>query len=132
MDLGLKTSCKNFYDSDFWPLKGVTNIESPLAYYMHKQTIINSWFDLEKILSSYAKNDQTPFLRTSKKLAISIDNAINEDKLFYSELKGSLENFIRSQSNSPINKSSVSSIILSNLILDTLIQIRYLYLIIQI
>ena len=116
LDLGLKTSYKNFYESDFWPLKGVTNIESPLAYYVHKQTAINSWFDLENILYSYAKNGQTPFLSTSKKLTVSIDNAIKEDKLFYNELKDSLENFIRSQSNSSINKSSVASIVLSNLI----------------
>lgn len=116
LDLGLKTSYKNFYESDFWPLKGVTNIESPLAYYVHKQTTINSWFDLENILYSYAKNGQTPFLSTSKKLTVSIDNAIKEDKLFYSKLKDSLENFIRSQSNSSINKSSVASIVLSNLI----------------
>lgn len=115
LSLGLKTSYKDFYNSGYWPLKDVANIDSPLAYYIHKQTILNSWFDLENLLHSYAADGPGNFLRTSRKLTIPITEAVKEDKLFFNKLKEALESFIISQCDNPINKSSVASIVLSNL-----------------
>ena len=116
LDLGLKTSFKDFFNSDDSPFDKSTTSESPLAHFINKQVNINSWYDLENIIHSYADKDNNQTLRTSSKKFISAKQAFIADIKFFNKLKKSLENYINAQLKSPINKKSCAAIVLENLI----------------
>lgn len=116
LDLGLKTSYKDFFESIFNPFDAQSLAESPLAYYIKSQTSINTWFDLENILHTYSSKDNNLTLRTSTKRIISPTQALTADKRFFNQIKHYLEMYIKSQINNEINKNSYAAIALKNLI----------------
>lgn len=116
LDLGLKTSYKDFFESSYSPFDAQSLVESPLAYYIKKQTSIHSWYDLENILHSYASKDNNQTLQTSTIPVVSPTKALTADRKFFNHIKESLEKFIKSQVDNKINNNSYAAIVIKNIL----------------
>lgn len=103
LDLGRKTSYRNFAESTFWPFKREKN---GLGGYLDSHKKKEKWFDLENLLREYASSDKkiVPFVRN-----IQID-----EPAFY-RLKNSLMDFIKKEEVIKLNEESIAVYLLKQL-----------------
>jgi hypothetical protein len=86
LDLGLKTSYKDFRNSELWPIHDVDLKDyDSLQCYLHKNTMADNWFDLEDLLYQFAYNPH----RTQV--------GIKKDKALFKQLSDNLCEFIKKQ-----------------------------------
>ena len=57
LDLGWKTSYRDFVSSDYWPLKN-NAANCPMAEYLKLRTEADRWYDLESMLKTYASDNR--------------------------------------------------------------------------
>lgn len=57
IDLGMKTTYKNFAESNDWPFKGLIKDEDTLRGFLNGKKDIEQWFDIEEALAEYAKSE---------------------------------------------------------------------------
>ena len=108
LDLGLNTKYSDFVTSDKWPLRNISKIDSPLAYYLNSRAAVLSWFDLENLIYYYSSRKSGLFSSTSERRSISMEECITHDKIFYTTLKQSLEEYIDDQQYKPVKKNSLA------------------------
>ena len=96
LDLGWKTSYKDFAASDFWPVHAAQHA-CPMEEYLSKKVDVERWYDLESILREYAADDRSSHIKAHPK-----------DEPFFNELRDSLTNYIRQEETHPINTESLA------------------------
>lgn len=91
LDLGLKTSYKDFVKSNYWPFGKPKNYRiGSLPQFLDRHLgAIGTWYDLEEILAKFASQRG----RSTREL-------IDEDKASFKELIQSLKEYLQSQENS--------------------------------
>lgn len=102
LSLGLKTSYKDFIESDYFT--SLLNQYNSLAIYLNEKQQINNWVDIEKELSEYS-------------------NQIQDDKSKvkndFKELKNALMDYLKEAQEKEINQNSKAFEMIKNEILDT-------------
>ena len=109
LDLGLNTKYSDFVASDKWPLRNVSKIDSPLAFYLNSRATALSWFDLENLIYNYASIETGWLTSSSNQRSISKEECLRRDKIFYSILKQSLEEYIDEQQYKPVRGDSLAA-----------------------
>lgn len=114
LDLGIKTSYKDFRKSEFWPIQSVLSIDTSLKYFLFDSTLTNSWFDLEDLLYVYASKAN----RSKYEAEI--------DKKFFQLLSDKLCEFIKLQENGEIKSDSLASSFFPNFnVFDNIFSFNY-------
>lgn len=109
LDLGLPTTYASFAASQFWPLKDVDSIWSPLAQTLQDAKDAIRWFDVEDILFRYAREKAL----TDGDHAARLFGSVERDKEVYHRVCDALCIYIQMiQSRKPINKESVAARVL--------------------
>lgn len=104
LNLGLKTSYRQFAESEFWPIDDQSESYSRLAKYLQECRSIDTWFDLERHLANYArsthtKDDSNRFLFGASKV---------DEKVFFN-LQSALCQYIEHAEKSQIDESSLAA-----------------------
>lgn len=91
LDLGLKTSYKDFVKSNYWPFGKRNNYRiGSLPQFLDRHLgVIGTWYDLEEILAKFASQRGR-----------SVRELIDEDKAAFKELIQSLKEYLQSQEDS--------------------------------
>ena len=96
LDLGWKTSYKDFINSDYWPLKD-KEPDCLMAEYLKDRTQVDRWYDLESLLKEYASpnphSDEKAYLR---------------DEKFFCELRECLISFLKDAIKRSVNLDSMA------------------------
>ena len=96
LNLGWKTSYKDFISSEYWPLKN----KEPyclMAEYLKERTEVDRWYDLENLLKAYASDSHN-----------NHDEANPRDEEFFYELRDSLMAFLRAEVAKNLNTESMA------------------------
>lgn len=96
LDLGWKTSYKDFVDSDYWPLKDKEPY-CPMAEYLKERTEVDRWYDLEVLLKEYAS--EKPH---------NHEEANPRDEEFFNELRNCLISFLKEAVKENVNSESMA------------------------
>ena len=110
LSLGLKTSYKDFIESDSFTL--LLKKENSLTIYLNGKQEINNWVDIEKELTEYSK--LVPYDKSKVK---------NDFK----ELKNALMDYLKEAQEKEINQNSKAFEMIKNEILDTDIVYNFNY-----
>lgn len=102
LSLGLKTSYKDFIQSDYF--NSLLNQYNNLAIYLNEKQEINNWVDIEKELTEYSKK---------------IQDDKSKVKNDFKELKNALMNYLKEAQEEEINQDSKAFEMMKNEILDT-------------
>ena len=102
LSLGLKTSYKDFIESDYFT--SLLEEHNTLAIYLYKKQEINNWVDIEKELTEYSKQ-------------IKDDKA--KVKNDFKELKNALMDYLKEAQEKSINQNSKAFQMMKNEISDT-------------
>ena len=106
LDLGLKTSYRDYYNSKYWPFN---NPYTKMGDYLNGERLLNEWMDLEEKLGDYACN-ATNITWVSKR----------NDKEDYSQLITGLESYLSKAENGAIKtKSTAAKVLISEFIFNT-------------
>lgn len=103
LDLDLKTSYKNFYESEFWPFKEPDTL---MGAFLEQERNINNWMDLEEKIGEYA-------VRSYVGDSITQKNYHQKNKEDFARIISSLGEFLSVSENGAINKNSTASRVLS-------------------
>lgn len=101
LNLGWKTSYKDFISSEYWPLKN----KEPyclMAEYLKERTEVDRWYDLENLLKAYASDSHN-----------NHDEANPRDEEFFYELRDSLMAFLRAEVAKNLNTESMAAKVLN-------------------
>lgn len=104
LDLGWKTSYRDFVCSDYWPLKGNAP-NCPMAEYLKDRTEVDRWYDLESMLKAYASDN--PHYH---------DDAFPRDEEFFNELRVSLTSFLKAEIQKTVNTESMATRVLKAIV----------------
>lgn len=104
LSLGLKTSYKDFIQSDYF-ISLLYN-HNTLAIYLKEKQQINNWVDIEKELTEYSKQIE------EKEDKVKVKND-------FKELKNALINYLKEAQEKEINQDSKAFEMMKNEILDT-------------
>lgn len=106
LDLGLKTSYRDFFDSGFWPFQ-YHNVEAGLSGFLNEKRGREKWFDLEAALSDYA-------VRKSKECnqRQSYADCLDSDLTDYDTLVKSLAEYLKQIDMSDIDNGSIAANVL--------------------
>lgn len=96
LDLGWKTSYKDFVASEFWPLKDKEPY-CPMAEYLKDRTEVDRWYDLESLLKEYASNKRQ-----------NNEKANPRDEEFFKELRNCLISFLKEAVKKEVNPESMA------------------------
>lgn len=96
LNLGWRTSYKDFVKSEYWPLYDKKPY-CPMAEYLNLKVEIERWYDLESILREYAAAD--PDIRRK---------AHPKDVIFYDELRSALAQYLKQEIKMPIDRDSLA------------------------
>lgn len=96
LDLGWKTSYRNFVESEYWPLKNKC-VDCQMAQYLKDKTEYDRWYDLEVLLKLYAS--VRPHL---------LDEADSRDEIFFYELRAALIKFLKEEVKKEVNSESMA------------------------
>lgn len=102
LSLGLKTSYKDFIESDYFT--SLLNENNTLALHLYIKQEINNWVDIEKELTEYSKK---------------IQNDKSKVKNDFKELKNTLMDYLKEAQEKEINQNSKAFEMMKNEILDT-------------
>lgn len=89
LSLGLPTTFKNFHTGHFWPDRIL--LRCSLQRYLDKTMPTEFWFDLERALAEYAKNDGASKDNEDNE---EINDRIRHDREFFNYLQINLRKFI--------------------------------------
>lgn len=103
LDLELKTSYNNFYESDFWPFKEPDTL---MGVFLEQERHINNWMDLEEKIGEFAIRSYVGDIITQKNY-----HQKNEED-FYKIIRNLVE-FLSVSENGAINQNSTASRVLS-------------------
>lgn len=103
LDLELKTSYNNFYESDFWPFKEPDTL---MGAFLEQERNINNWMDLEEKIGEYAVKSYVGDIITQK-------NYHQKNKEDFYRIISNLGEFLSVSENGAINKNSTASRILA-------------------
>ena len=98
LDLGLKTSYRDYYNSKYWPFN---NPYTKMGDYLNGERLLNEWMDLEEKLGDYSCN-ATNITWVSKR----------NDKEDYSQLITGLESYLSKAENGAIKTKSTAAKVL--------------------
>lgn len=104
LNLGLKTSYRQFAESEYWPFDDQCAIYSKLAKYLQNCRSFDAWFDLERHLAKYAQPSHTN--EDANRLLFS---APKVDKKYFSMLQSALCEYIEHAEKSQIDESSLAA-----------------------
>ena len=96
MDLGWKTSYKDFVDSKKWPF---VNTSKGLGAWLNQEAKSEKWYDLEALLRIYACLDEGYGIRFDKEL----------DKKQFLVLKKKIGEYLQKEEDKQINRNSLAS-----------------------
>lgn len=96
MDLGWKTSYKDFVNSKKWPF---VNTSKGLGWWLNQKTNSENWYDLEALLRAYACLDEGGGIHFDKVL----------DKKQFLFLKKRIGEYLQKEENKQINRNSLAS-----------------------
>lgn len=102
LDLGLKTSYNNFYESDFWPFKEPDTL---MGVFLEQERNINNWMDLEEKIGEYAVRSYVD--------SITPKYYHQKNKEDFDKIISNLGEFLSVSENGTINKNSTASRVLS-------------------
>lgn len=102
LSLGLKTSYKNFIQSDYFI--SLLNEDNTLAMYLNEKQEINNWVDIEKELTEYSKQIK------DGKLKVKND---------FKELKNALMDYLKEAQEKEINQNTKAFEMMKNEISNT-------------
>ena len=100
LDLGWKTSYKDFVSSDYWPLKDNEPC-CPMAKYIKSRTEVDRWYDLESILKEYASDKH-----------FYHDRPFPQEEEFFNELRERLISFLNVEVHKAVNTESMAARVL--------------------
>lgn len=103
LDLGLKTSYNNFYESDYWPFKEPDTL---MSVFLEQERNINNWMDLEEKIGEYAVRSYVGDIFTQKYYH-------QKNKEDFGKIVNDLTKFLSVSENGTINKNSIASRVLS-------------------
>lgn len=106
LDLGWKTSYKDFVCSDYWPLKD-KEPSCPMAKYLKDRMEGDKWYDLESILKVYASNNTECH-----------DDAFPQDEEFFNELRSAIILFLQDEVKKDVNSESMAAQVLKAIIIN--------------
>ena len=106
LDLGWKTSYKDFVCSDYWPLKD-KEPSCPMAKYLKDRMEGDKWYDLESILKVYASNNTECH-----------DDAFPQDEEFFNELRSAIILFLKDEVKKDVNSESMAARVLEAIIIN--------------
>ena len=106
LDLGWKTSYKDFVCSDYWPLKD-KEPSCPMAKYLKDRMEGDKWYDLESILKVYASNNTECH-----------DDAFPQDEEFFNELRSAIILFLKNEVKKDVNSESMAARVLKAIIIN--------------
>lgn len=104
LDLGWKTSYKDFINSDYWPLKD-KEPDCLMAEYLKDRTCFDRWYDLESLLKEYASHKPHNHVKANP-----------QDEEFFYELRKCLISFLKDAINSTVNPDSMAIKVLREVI----------------
>lgn len=105
LDLGLKTSYLNFYQSEYWPFN---NPSTRMGEYLQKERErTNNWMDLEAKLGDYAYNG-----RYGIGLTFTYYNIQENNQSDYELLTRQLNNYLKVAEKDEIKQDSIAAIML--------------------
>lgn len=96
LDLGWKTSYRDFVSSDYWPLMKNAPY-CPMAEYLKLRTEADRWYDLESMLKTYASDNHNYH-----------DDAYPRDEEFFNELRSCLISFLKDEVLKEVNTESLA------------------------
>lgn len=97
LNLGWKTSYRDFVQSDYCPIHPAGNGSCPMEEYLARKIEVERWYDLECILREYAADDYKSHRKADPK-----------DEPFFNELNASLMEFIKHEAQKEINVDSLA------------------------
>lgn len=97
LNLGWKTSYKDFVHSDYSPINPVGNGSCPMEEYLAGKLEVDRWYDLECILREYAEDDHESHRKADPK-----------DEPFFNELRYSLTEYIKQEAQKEIDADSLA------------------------
>lgn len=103
LDLELKTSYNNFYESDFWPFREPNTL---MGVFLEQERNINNWMDLEEKIGEYAIRSYVGDIVTQK-------HYHQKNKEDFDRIVSNLGKFLSISENGAINKNSTASKVLS-------------------
>ena len=104
LNLGWKTSYRDFAESDYWPVHDVGS-KCPLEEYLAKKVGIERWYDLESILREYAADGRSSHFK-----------AHPADEPFFNELRDALTHYIKQEESKQIDEDSVAVKVLKSVV----------------
>lgn len=100
LDLGWKTSFKDFVSSEFWPLKH-KQPNSPMADHIASRVNVERWYDVEAILKEFASG--TDLYRHA---------SLPREEAFFYELKDGLTAYLKEVEKENVNTDSLAARVL--------------------
>ena len=97
LNLGWKTSYKDFVHSDYCPIHPIGGGSCPMEEYLARKIEVERWYDLECILREYAAYGHQSHIKADPK-----------DEYFFNELRESLTAFITQEAQKDINADSLA------------------------
>ena len=103
LDLELKTSYNNFYESDFWPFKEPKTL---MGVFLEQERNINNWMDLEEKIGEYAVRSYVGDIMTQKRY-------LQKNKEDFDRITDNLGEFLSISEKGVLNKNSTASRVLT-------------------
>lgn len=105
LNLGWKTSYRDFVHSDYCPIHPAGNGSCPMEEYLARKIEVERWYDLECILREYAADGYKSHRKADPK-----------DEPFFNELRDSLTEFIKHEAQKDVDTESLAVIVLKAII----------------
>lgn len=107
LDLGLKTTYKNFAESKDWPFKGLITGEDTLRGFLNDKKDIEQWFDIEEALAEYAQSESAGAYIDSDKKDLQI---LKQNLKKYLEQQQNREDWVENNSRAKLLLAFLSSV----------------------
>ena len=105
LNMGWRTSYKDFIHSDYCPIHSVGNGSCPMEEYLARKVEIDRWYDLECIVREYAEEGHQSHRKADPK-----------DEPFFNEIRNSLMEYIKQEAQKDIDTNSLAVQVLKAII----------------
>ena len=114
LDAGLKTSYRDFADSDYWPFRHSARVcqFDTLGSYLNERSSLETWFDVEETIYDYAKQG----------IGNAVYNGFNfgqNNKMEYEELKKALTSYLSNQESTFVQNPQSMGVAVLNALLTS-------------